>query len=66
MNRTKKKYNEMLERYNKAVEYFGSLEPQETKLKHMQSFKNIAAELSRLLREIGDYTAEEALEGFKE
>lgn len=66
MLEAKKEYNAMLERYNKAVDYFGSAEKHEIKMKQIDNFKKVANGLSRLLREIKDYTVDEALKGFKE
>ena len=64
--RLKKTYNLTLERYKNAEIWIDDKSRTENEIKrHMQKFKDIAMTLGKLLNEIGDYTHEEAVNGFQ-
>lgn len=63
----KKQYNEVLKREKKAQLYIDNPNVSDDTVygKYMPEYQKIIRQLSRLLNEIGTYTQEEALEGFK-
>ncbi|WP_409229068.1 hypothetical protein [Gudongella sp. SC589] len=62
----KREYNNQLERYYKAENFFNSDIPQEEKEKFLPDFQKLLKGLSQLLRKIGVYTHKEVMEGFDE
>ncbi len=62
----KKEYNRLLERFNKANEYFDRTDVgQEEKEKFLPQFRKVLSHMSYLLGEIEVYTKQEVFEGFK-
>ena len=62
----KKEYNMLLERFNKANEYFDREDlSQEEKERFLPQFQKVISHMSYLLGEIEVYTKQEVFEGFK-
>lgn len=62
----KKEYNKLLQRFNKANEYFEKDIPQIEKEKFLDDFIEVLTGLNYLLSRIEVYTRQEVLEGFNE
>ena len=61
----KQQYNKMLERFNKAEQYFDRKDiSQEEKEEQLENFDVVLKGLNYLLSKIGVYTEQEILEGF--
>lgn len=59
-------YNKMLDRFYKAEKFMEDQSRTEEEIeKYLPLFKQIIWDLNSLLSEIGEYTNEEAMEGFK-
>ena len=66
IDKSKKIYNELLERFNKANEYFERTDiSQEDKQRFLPQFQKVISQMSFLLGEIEVYTKQEVFEGFK-
>lgn len=62
----KQEYNKLLDRYQKAVEYFDRVDiTQDEKEKYFQHYNEILYRLNFLLGKIVIYTEQEIMEGFK-
>lgn len=67
MEEAKREYNKLLERFNKANNYFENENiPNTEKEKYLSSFNEILAGLNYYLGKIEVYTNREILEGFHE
>ena len=67
MEEAKREYNKLLERFNKANNYFENENiPNTEKEKYLSSFNEILAGLNYYLGKIEVYTNQEVLEGFHE
>lgn len=65
VSEAKKEYNKLLQRFNKANEYFDRDIPQSEKEKFLDDFIEVLTGLNYLLSKIEVYTRQEVLEGFK-
>lgn len=62
----KKKYNELLQRYNTGVSKMAEVKDDKEKEKeYLELLKKIQLEMNDILMKIGEYTEEETLNGFK-
>lgn len=62
----KKKYNELLQRYNTGVSKMAEVKDDKEKEKeYLELLKKIQLEMNDVLMKIGEYSEEEALNGFK-
>lgn len=66
ISEAKCEYNKLLQRFNKANEYFDRDIPQIEKEKFLDDFIEVLTGLNYLLSRIEVYTRQEVLEGFNE
>jgi hypothetical protein len=62
----KQQYNDLLVKINKAIVYMDSAIPKTEKERWQPKFKALIDEANDLIKQIGDVTEIEILEGFKE
>lgn len=61
----KKKYNELLSRYNKGVSMMAEVKDnKEKEAEYLELLKNIQLEMNNVLMSIGEYSDEETVDGF--